>query len=171
MTLRHVRTFVRAVLAFVGALAVLYPGLAHAQQYLPAASFHGASGIEGGAGSFQRARTRLRFALELRIDESPEDALVGAAIVDVEPKSAFGGELRYLRTLTPRIAVSAGALGYFVPATLFGPSAGVEVRIPIGKKTSFAVGPEAAVLALGSDLPDGIVIWQALLQGGLRVDL
>lgn len=144
---------------------------AGAQQYLPAASAHAASGIEGGGSGFQRARTRIRLGVELRVDESPENAIVGAAIVDVEPRAAAGGELRYFRSISEKVAVGVGGIGYFVPAILLGPSAGVEIRIPIMKKTYVALGPEFAVFAFGSDLPDRVVIWQALFQGGIRVDL
>lgn len=153
------------------ALATAVASPASAQEYLPAASGHVASGLEGAGRGFQRARTRIRLALELRIDEAPKDAFVGAVIADIEPHAAFGAELRYMRMLSTNIAVSGGAIGYFVPATLFGPSAGFEVRLPVGTKAQFVLGPEVAVFPLGSDLPDGSVIWQALLQGGFRVDL
>ena len=155
----------------LGVLAVALPSTASAQEYLPAASAHVATGLEGGGRILQRSRTRLRIAGELRIDEAPENALVAAGIFDIEPHAAFGGELRYVRTLSPLVAVGAGGIGYFVPALLFGPCAGVEVRIPILKKTYLAVGPEVAVFALGNDLPDRTVIWQALFQVGFRVDL
>jgi hypothetical protein len=161
----------RALLALASWLSLALPSRAYAQEYLPAASAHIASGIEGGGRGFQRSRTRLRLALELRVDEAPENALVVGGIFDIEPHTSFGGELRYVRTVSPLVAVGAGAIGYFVPAILIGPCAGVEVRIPILKKTYFAVGPEVAVFAFGSDLPDRTVIWQALFQGGFRVDL
>lgn len=156
----------------VVALGVLLASrAAKAQQYLPAASVQAASGIEGGGIGFQRSRTRLRVGVELRVDEAPESALVASGIFDIEPRTAFGADLRYVRTLSPLVAVSAGGIGYFVPALLFGPCAGVEIRIPVLKKTYLSVGPELAVFALGSDLPDRTVVWQALFQAGFRVDL
>jgi hypothetical protein len=158
-------------LALAALAAAARPSTAHAQEYLPAASAHVASGVEGGGRGFQRARTRLRMALELRVDEAPENAIVAAGILDLEPRTAFGFDVRYVRTVTPLVAVSGGAIGYLVPSLLLGPCAGVEVRIPIMKKTYLALGPELAVLALGSDLPDRTVIWQALFQAGFRVDL
>lgn len=164
------RTFAAAA-AFTVSACLGLPSLAFAQQYLPAASAQGASGIEGAGSGLQRARTRVRVGLELRVDESPEDAIAGAVLVDVEPRAAFGAEIRYVRAVTPNLAIGGGAIGYFAPALLLGPSVGVEARIPIGKKTYFAIGPDVAVFALGSDLPDNTVIWQALLQGGIRVDL
>ena len=158
-------------LSVLGTVSLALPATASAQQYLPAASAQTAAGIEGGGRGFQRSRTRLRLALELRVDEQPENALVAAGIFDIEPRTAFGGELRYIRTITPLVAVGAGGIAYFVPALLFGPCAGVEVRVPILKKTYLALGPEVAVFALGNDLPDRTVIWQALFQVGFRVDL
>lgn len=144
---------------------------AAAQEYLPAASTSASSGIEGAGRGFQRARTRVRLALELRIDERPLDALVFAALADVEPRSAFGAELRYVRSLSSMVAVGGGAIAYFVPGTLIGPCAGLEVRVPLSKKAQLVVGPELAVFPLGGDLPERTVIWQAFLQGGFRVDL
>lgn len=161
----------RAMCAIPVAALLALPQLAHAQQYLPAASAHVASGAEGGGRDFQRSRTRLRMALELRLDEAPENALVGAGILDIEPRTAAGGELRYVRTVTPVVAVSGGAISYFVPAILLGGCAGVEVRVPFAKKTYLALGPELTVFAFGTDLPDRTVIWQALFQAGFRVDL
>lgn len=158
-----------AAAAFVATTCAALP--ASAQEYLPAASAATSSGIEGAGRGFQRARTRVRLALELRVDERPLDALVVAALADLEPRAAFGAELRYLRSLGSTVAVSAGAIAYFVPGTLVGPCAGLEVRIPLAKKTQFVVGPEFAVFPIGSDLPDRSVIWQVFAQGGFRVDL
>lgn len=144
---------------------------ASAQEYLPAATAQAASGLEGGGSGFSRARTRIRIGVELRVDESPENGVEAGGIFDLEPRTAFAGELRYVRTVTPKLAVSGGAIGYFVPALLFGPCAGAELRLPLMKKTALAVGPEFAVFALGTDLPDRTVIWQALVQVGVRFDL
>jgi hypothetical protein len=161
------------VSAFAGGLLalVLSAGTASAQQYLPAASLQVASGAEGGGQVLQRARTRMRLGLELRVDEEPDNALSFAALVDIEPRTALGGELRYVRAVSPSLAVSGGAIAFFVPGTLLGPCAGAEFRIPVAKKMFLSVGPDVAVFAFGSDLPDRIIIWQALFQVGLRVDL
>jgi hypothetical protein len=144
---------------------------AAAQQYLPAASAQVASGVEGGGAVLQRARTRLRLGLELRVDEDPENGVSFAGLVDIEPRTALGAELRYVRLVSPGFAVSAGAIGYAVPGTLLGPCAGAEVRLPLSRSMSLAVGPDVTVFAFGSDLPDRIIVWQALFQAGLRVDL
>ena len=45
--------------------------------------------------------------------------------------------------------------------TLFGPCVGAEYRIPIASKAFVVVGPDIAVFAIGGDLPDGLVVWQA----------
>ncbi len=150
---------------------VLAAGSASAQQYQPAASAQLAEGVEGGGQIVQRARTRMRIGLELRIDEDPENALAFAGLVDLEPRTALGAEVRYVRAVSPTLAVSAGGVGYFVPGILLGPCAGVEFRIPIAKKTFLSVGPDMAAFAFGGDLPDRIIVWQALFQVGLRVDL
>lgn len=158
--------------AVVAALATLgtVASEAHAQEYLPAASAHVATGVEGAGGGLRRARTRLRLGLELRIDEAPDDALALAGLVDVEPRAAFGAELRYMRSLSSLVAIGAGPIAYFAPGTLLGASAGVEVRPRIGKKTFLLAGPEATVFAFGSDLPNNTVLWQALMQVGVRAD-
>ena len=161
----------QAAASAVGLCVVLAASRATAQQYLPAASAHLASGVEGGGKLLQRARTRLRLGVELRIDEEPDNGMAFAALVDIEPRTAFGAELRYVRLVTPTFAVSGGAIGYFVPGTLLGPCAGAELRIPIRNKMFIGVGPDVTVFAFGSDLPDRIIVWQALFQAGLRVDL
>lgn len=170
MKSRHVLA-IRSMLALAGWLTVALPTSAHAQQYLPAASAYVGSGLEGAGRDLQRARTRFKVGVELRIDEEPDNGIAGAAIFDMEPKTAFGADLRYVRRIGPKFAVSGGAIGYLVPTLLAGPCAGLEVRVPTFYKTYLALGPEVAVFALGSDLPDRTVIWQALFQAGFRVDL
>jgi hypothetical protein len=160
-----------SLLSVLGLLAIALPSTAHAQQYLPAGSAYLGSGVEGGGREFQRSRTRLKVGLELRIDEDPENGLSAAGLLDVAPRTAFGADFRYVRRIGPKFAVSAGGVGYFVPAILVGPCAGLEVRVPTFYKTYLALGPEIAVFAFGTDLPDRTVIWQALFQAGFRVDL
>jgi hypothetical protein len=162
---------VRTLVALAGWLTLALPSPAHAQQYLPAGEAYLGSGVEGGGRDFQRARTRLKLGLELRIDEDPDNGISGAGVFDIEPRTAFGADLRYVRRIGPKFAVSAGGMGYFVPAILVGPCAGLEVRVPTFYKTYLALGPEVAVFAFGSDLPDRTVIWQAIFQAGFRVDL
>lgn len=161
----------RTLLALAGWLTLVVPSPARAQQYLPAGSAYLGSGVEGGGRDVQRARTRLKLGLELRIDEDPENGISGAGVFDIEPRTSFGADLRYVRRIGPKFAVSGGGVGYFVPAILVGPCAGLEIRVPTFYKTYLALGPEIAVFAFGSDLPDRTVIWQALFQAGFRVDL
>jgi len=71
----------------------------------------------------QRARTRLRLTLELRVDEEPENAISASSLVDLEPRAAAGFNLRHVRrsasssrstpaaSATPRPARSSAASG------------------------------------------------------------
>ncbi len=153
-------------LAIMGLL--LASTTASAQQYLPAGLVELASGLESGGGGFQRARTRLRVGVELRVDEDEENGIAGAALIDLEPKSSFGGDFRYIHAFSPKFALSAGGIAYLAPATLLGPCAAMDFRF--GKKMQFTVGPEATAFVVGSDLPDNRIVWQALVHWGLRAN-
>lgn len=149
-------------------------GFAYAQQYVPSAIAQAASGIEGGggrAGSIGRAPTRLRFGAELHIDEEPENAVAVAGLLDLEPTTAFGMDARYIRAFDQHYAVSIGAVGYFTPGLLVGPSAAFEARARLGRTVWLTGGPEVNVFVLGTDLPDKTVLWQTLLHIGVRIDL
>lgn len=154
----------------LAALLTLAPATASAQQYLMAGSGDLATGGEGAGHGMRRARTRLKVGLELRIDEQPNDGVLASGLVDLEPHAAFGGELRYVRYISETFSISGGGIAYVAPGTLFGGCAGVQARIPMAKKLWFTGGPEATVFALGSDLPNNSVVWQALMQVGLRAD-
>ena len=67
--------------------------------------------------------------------------------------------------------LDAGLLGILAPSSLYGVCAGLTYRLPVSKKSQIELGPEGDFYFLGSDLPDGVVIWQFRLQGGFRVDL
>lgn len=167
-------SFRRAALCLLAACAFeACPSSASAQQYLIGAAAGVSSGIEGGGaqGGFARARTRLRLGGDLRIDESPDDIFEFAALAEVEPRSSFGATLGYARAAGQHFVLDAAVLGLFAPASLYGVSAGLSYRLPISKRSAFAVGPEADFYFLGSDLPDGTVLWEVRLQGGFRVDL
>jgi len=145
---------------------------ADAQQYIAGAAAEVGSGIAGGAhGQMMRARTRLRLGGDLRVDEDPEDIYGAALLAEVEPRASIGADVRYMRAVGRRFVLHVGGLGYFAPATLFGGAAGVEVRVPLGASSALTFGPEASFFFLGSDLPDGTVFWQGLLQAGIHVDL
>ncbi len=150
-----------------------HTGVARAQQYLIGGSIAASSGVEGGGAqnALARTRTRLRIGGDLRIDESPDDILEFAALAEIEPRSGFGADVRYARAAGDRFVVDAGLLGIVAPSSLYGVCASLTYRLPISKRAQITVGPEADFFFLGSDLPDGTVLWQVRLQGGLRVDL
>jgi hypothetical protein len=158
---------------FAACASQAWTGDASAQQYLIGAAAGVSSGIEGGGaqGGFARARTRLRLGGDLRIDESPDDIFEFAALAEIEPHSSFGATVGYARAAGQHFVVDAAVLGLFAPASLYGVSAGLVYRLPISKRTAVTVGPEGDFYFLGTDLPDGTVLWEARLQGGLRVDL
>lgn len=162
----------RSALALVGACAVLAATApAGAQEYLVSGAVQAASGVESAGRGVQRARTRLRLGAELRVDEMPNDGLAFGALVELEPRSAVGGDLRYVRLLGDHLAVNAGGIAYVAPRTLLGAAAGIEIRVRLSRAVWFCAGPEATLFAAGSDLPDGTVLWQGLFSGGFRVDL
>jgi hypothetical protein len=166
----------RRVAAALVALTVasLPCATAFAQRYVAAGTFEAATGMEGGGGreaSLVRAPTRLRLGGDVHIDEDPENILGFAAIVDLEPRARFGADIRYIRVVGERFALSAGAIGYITPGTMVGPAATLEYRHPLAKALFLTAGPEVNVFVVGIDVPDKTVIWQALLHIGLRVDL
>lgn len=164
---------VLACVAVIVALVVA-PRVASAQQYLLGASGELASGVEGGGSPgvpLQIGRTRIRLGLDLRVDEFPKDIYGLGLILDIEPRASFGLDVRYMRRLGPKFEVSVGAIGYLMPATLIGPSASLSYRIPLSPVAAVTVGPELNIYVLGSDLPDGTVVWQGLLQVGIHADL
>ena len=167
--------FARRVSAALVALATFASSsLASAQQYIAAGVLEAATGMEGGGGkdvSLVRAPTRLRLGADLHIDEDPTNGLGFAALVDLEPRARFGVDLRYIRTVNERFALSGGAIGYLTPGTMIGPVATLEYRHPMAKALWLTAGPEVNVFVVGIDVPDKTVIWQALLHLGLRVDL
>lgn len=167
--------FRRCVAAVTVALSVWGANVpdAHAQQYLIGASAEGSSGIEGGGanGGMRLTRTRLRLGGDLRIDESPDDIFEFAAIAEVGARSGFGADARYARAAGSHFLVEAGLMGIVAPESLYGACAAFTFRLPLLKGMQLLLGPEADFFFLGSDLPDGTVLWQARFQGGLRVDL
>jgi hypothetical protein len=108
---------------------------------------------------------------DIRLDESPKDIFEAGLLAELFPRSGFGADLRYARAASERFVLDAGILGIFAPASLYGVCAGLTYRIPLSKKTQITLGPEGDFFFLGSDLPDGGVLWQVRFQGGVRVDL
>lgn len=166
-------TVIRSLLAAsVGLALSVAPAPAHAQQYLIGADAGLSSGIEGGGNIGARlARSRLRLGADLRIDESPDDIMEFGLLAEIQPRSAFGADLRYARAAGDHFRLEIGILGILAPSSLYGACAAAVYRLPISKKTTIELGPEGDFYFLGTDLPDGVVIWQMRLQGGIRVDL
>jgi hypothetical protein len=155
-------------------LALLAPSKAGAQQYLLGTSGELATGLEGGGGAetaMYLARLRLRLALDLRVDEFPADIYSVGLLLEVEPHSAFGIDARYMRRLGTRFEVNVGGIAFVAPESLIGPSAGLKYRFSLSSATQVTVGPEVNVFVIGSDLPDGTIVWQALIQAGIHADL
>ncbi len=159
--------------ALLVAALVLLPRQARAQQYIFGASGEVADGIEGGgAGSgFGLARVRLRIGVDWRVDEFPQDIFQIGLLTEIIPHTSVGVDGRYARMLGKKWEVNLGGVGILFPASLFGPLAGLRYHLPLSGSSAILLGPELNVFAFGSDLPGGTVIWQALLQAGIHVDL
>jgi len=162
----------RALPWIVASLITAWTTSASAQEYLIGADMGISGGLEGGGQPPQMrlTRTRLRLGADLRIDESPDDILEFGALAELAP-AGFGADLRYARMAGEHFVLDAGILAILVPESLYGVGAGLTYRLPISKRTQITLGPEADFFFLGADLPDGVVIWQIRLQGGIRVDL
>ncbi len=165
---------VTAHAALLSAVLLLSSGVARAQQWVYGGAASLATGLEGNGeqnGGARVARTRLRLDVDLHVDEFPQEKFGFGILADVVPRAAFAVDGHYIRTLSPKFEVAVGGIGYLAPSTLFGPSVDLWYRLPLSKGASLIVGPEANVFVLGSDLPDGTVIWQGLIQVGIHADL
>lgn len=150
----------------------LLPTTASAQQYLFGADAGLSTGMEGGGPLAMRmTRARLRLGIDARLDEAPEDIWEIGALAELMPKSAFGADARYARNLSERFMVDAGVMGILAPSSLYGVCAGLTYRFPISKKSLVTFGPEGDFYFLGTDLPNGTVIWQFRFQAGFHVDM
>ena len=169
---RKPRSRLARALAFGLALAAV-PEVASAQQYLIGADVGISSGIEGGGNPqlMRMTRTRVRLGADLRVDEFPDDIVEFGMLAEVMPKSGFGADVRYARMAGDKFVLDAGILGILAPDSLYGACAGLTFRLPISKRAQITLGPEGDFYFLGTDLPDGTVIWQLRFQGGLRADL
>lgn len=168
------KSFSKASGALAAAAALLASPTAFAQRYVTSGFTQLSSGLEGGGGratTMERAQTRMRVGADLYVDERPEDIFGAAALIAFEPRTAFGLDFRYTRVVAQKYAFSAGGIAWLQPGSLVGPVASAEYRMPLGKNFTFTTGPEASCFVLGTDLPDRTIIWQALLQVGVRVSL
>lgn len=159
-----------AALAFVGSTRP-----ASADELLLDGNFGIGTGLEGGDPGtgleWRRARFRVLGGIDLRSDEGPADALGFRAFVEVEKRSAIGGEIRYERWMGRNFAVWAALSGTLAPETLFGGGFGCTAVIPFGSKFGLFIEPTFQALPLGSDTPeDSILIW-GLLSAGVRFGL
>ncbi|HVH48222.1 MAG TPA: hypothetical protein VM925_38075 [Labilithrix sp.] len=162
----------RLVSGLLACATLLAAPAASAQKWIMNGVSEAASGLEGGggrAGSMGRAQTRMRIGADLAVDESPEDVFGGAVLIAVEPRTAFGLDLRYTRIVRERLALSGGGFAYLQPGSLVGPVAAIEYRHPLSKTFVLTAGPELDVFVFGTDLPDRTVLWQALFHVGMRV--
>lgn len=132
-----------------------------------------AAGIERsetlGAKEVRRARSRLVFPFDFRVDEEPREGLGLVAFVEVEPHVSLGGEVRYMRWFWPNIVGFVGATGVVAPQSLAGLNFGFQAHLPLGKGTSLFLEPSFAVLPIGTDLPDNRLLLWGLVCLGLHV--
>ncbi len=158
--------------ALAGVLALL-PASASAQQWLLGGSAQLGSGIQAGGGGalqLERARTTLRLGADARVDEFPKDRFGVALVVELEPHTSLGFDVKYMRQVGA-IDLSIGGVGFIYPQSLVGPACGADYHLHLSKTMDLLVGPRIDVFAIGSDLPSGSVVWQVLLQVGIHVDL
>jgi hypothetical protein len=155
--------------------ALAGPVAASAQELHVAATADLASGLEGGATGYasgvRRARTLLSVGAEAQFPESPEDRIAAALLLEIEPHTGAGADLRYVRMATNRLFVEIGGVAILTPSTLVGVTAGAEYRLPLTKAFTFTTGPTVQVFFLGTDLPDNEVLWQGLFHVGIQIDL
>jgi hypothetical protein len=166
----HTRRGVALALSLaLGGLA----GEAAAQEAQFAGVFEAMSGIEGGgdgyASGVRRARTTLRAGGEMWIDESPEDVVAAAAIIELEPHASIGADLRYTR-LVGDFALHAGAIGIIAPNWMIGVTFGAQYRLRVAEMVTIDFGPTGNVYFYGGDLPKSHVLWQGLASAGVRVE-
>lgn len=156
-------------------IALLSEGRALAQDFPIGASADVGTGIEGGGKGFatgvRRARTLFRFGGEMALSDMPGPRVGAGLLLEIEPRTSVGADLRYLHLVGDRFLLHIDARGIFAPSTLFGAAAGAELRLPIAKRISLTVGPTLNAYFFGYDLPEGTVIFQGLLHVGIHVHL
>lgn len=162
-----------ACLALAGALAA--PTAAAQELPTIGGAFEADSGVEGGgkghAAGVRRARTSLRVGGEVGLAETPGPMIGGALLLEIEPHTSVGADLRYVHLFSDRFALHVGGIAMFAPSTLIGASAGAEVRLRVHRLVSLTLGPTVQAFFVGSDLPDNNVIWQGLFHVGINFRL
>ena len=145
---------------------------ANAQQYLVGGEADLSPGMEGGGQvSIRPSRLRLRLGGDARVDESPDDILQFGLLAELVPRAGFGGDVRYARMAGEHFVVDIGGTCIVAPSSIYGVTAGLTYRWALSKRSQVTFGPEGDFYFLGTDLPSGVVIWQARFMGGFRVDL
>ncbi len=111
----------------------------------------------------------MRLGADLWVDEWPNNIFGVAALVEIEPHASFGADIRYQRRVSDNFVFHAGALAVLAPKHMIGATFGAAYRIDLNEMLEINVGPQANVYFVGADLPDSQVLWQAVLNGGIRV--
>jgi hypothetical protein len=160
----------REILSLLVAIA-LFPRTALAQQYLIGISGEVSDGVEMGTNvPFKPARIRARLGADLRVDEFPNDIFCVGILTDIVPRTEFGVDLRYAHMLGKHFEVNIGGIAYVAPSTLFGPSVDLKYHVILSSSAELLFGPEVNVFVLGSDLPEGTVFVQTLLEAGIHAN-
>jgi hypothetical protein len=158
--------------ALVAAALVASPS-ARAQQLKLEGIAELGTGIEGGGAGYakgiRRAPTSILAGVAGYIDEQPKTLIVAALFAELEPHTTAGVEARLMRRLTTRFSAYVGGVFVVAPDTLLGPEAGVELSIPFAPRTSLTMGPSVGAFVLGTDLPEGRVLWQACFHVGVEL--
>jgi hypothetical protein len=162
-------------LLLTATLALAAEGEAVAQDFPIGASVDVYSGIEGGgkglAKGIRRAPTLFRFGGEMALSDWPGPRIGAAVLLEIEPRTAVGADLRYLHLVGERFALHLDGRAIIAPSTLFGAAAGGEARLPLHKRFSLTFGPTLSAFFVGNDLPQGTVIFQGLFHVGVHVHL
>jgi hypothetical protein len=162
-----------AALTALATLAATTP--APAQEAAFGAFADVATGLEGGgrghASGVRRARTLVRAGGEAWVNESPNNRVAASLLLELEPHTAAGADLRYVRLLSERFTLTLGGVAILTPHTLVGATAGAEYRLPLRPTVALTASPTIQVFFLGTDLPTDTVLWQGLLHVGVHVDL
>jgi hypothetical protein len=162
------------------ALVVTAAVLAHASSALAqgvdgAVTIDASAGVEGADGEPQgvsRTRTSLRAGIEGWLDAHPASMLGLSTHIEVEPRAAFGADLRFRQRLIEELVLDAGPLAIFAPRTLIGAFLGLAFRPRLSDVIELEAGARGGVFFAGSDLPeDRAVIGQATAVLGIRIGL
>ena len=156
--------------------ALLFTSPASSQKLLVGGGVGLGTGLERSddlpEGLFRRARTRIVVPLDFRIDEAMTDGIGVVGVFEIEPRTSFGADLRYMRWVSSWFIPFAGVSAIVAPKALLGVNVGVDLRLPFGRSgLALFVEPSLSAMALGSDLPEDRVLVWALIAAGIHVGL